>query len=244
MPLDWRARLEIDPPKALQLDSMDVEAAKRTRSIIMFLGPLLHQYETFRIPFAGGCSLGTRTVEPHMAGLVPFGLSVEAANDNYLATAKPQRVDRAIILTERGDTVTENVIMAAALYDGTTIIRNASPNYMVQDVCFFLEKLGVKIEGIGTTVLKITGKKLIDCDVEYFPSEDPIEAMSFVAAGVVTGSEITIRRVPIEFMELELATLAGMGLQYDISEEYMARNGCTRLVDIVLKKIRIACSKR
>lgn len=235
--------LEIDPPKALQLDSMDVEAAKRTRSIIMFLGPLLHQYETFKIPFAGGCSLGTRTVEPHMAGLAPFGLSVEAANDNYIATAKPQHVDRAIILTERGDTVTENVVMAAALYDGTTIIRNASPNYMVQDVCFFLEKLGVKIEGIGTTVLKITGKKSIDCDVEYFPSEDPIEAMSFVAAGVVTNSEIAIRRVPIEFMELELATLAGMGLQYDISEEYMARNGCTRLVDIVLKKSELHAPK-
>ena len=133
--------------------------------------------------------------------------------------------------------------MAAALYDGTTIIRNASPNYMVQDVCFFLEKLGVKIEGIGTTVLKITGKRSIDCDVEYFPSEDPIEAMSFVAAGVVTGSEITIRRVPIEFMELELATLAGMGLQYDISEEYMARNGCTRLVDIVLKKSELHAPK-
>ena len=235
--------LEIDPPKALQLDSMDVEAAKRTRSIIMFLGPLLHQYETFKIPFAGGCSLGTRTVEPHMTGLAPFGLSVEAANDNYIATAKPQHVDRAIILTERGDTVTENVVMAAALYDGTTIIRNASPNYMVQDVCFFLEKLGVKIEGIGTTVLKITGKRSIDCDVEYFPSEDPIEAMSFVAAGVVTNSEITIKRVPIEFMELELATLAGMGLQYDISEEYMARNGRTRLVDVVLKKSELHAPK-
>ena len=114
--------LEIDPPRVLQLDSMDVEAAKRTRSIIMFLGPLLHQYETFKIPFAGGCSLGTRTVEPHMAGLVPFGLSVEAANDNYIATAKPQHVDRAIILTERGDTVTENVVMAAALYDGKKCI--------------------------------------------------------------------------------------------------------------------------
>ena len=150
----------------------------------------------------------------------------------FRSTAKSQHVDRAIILTKRSDTVTENVVMAAALYDGTTIIRNASPNYMVQDVCFFLEKLGVKIEGIGTTVLKITGKRSIDCDVEYFPSEDPIEAMSFVAAGVVTGSEITIRRVPIEFMELELATLAGMGLQYDISEEYMARNGCILSVAI------------
>jgi UDP-N-acetylglucosamine 1-carboxyvinyltransferase len=131
--------------------------------------------------------------------------------------------------------VTENVIMAAARYDGTVTIRNASPNYMVQDVCFFLKKLGVDIRGIGTTTLTITGKKKIDTDVEYFPSEDPIEAMSLIAAGIVTDSEITITRAPIEFIELELAILTGMGLQYDITDEYKARNGHSRLVDITLK---------
>ena len=76
---------------------------------------------------------------------------------------------------------------------------------MVQDVCFFLEKLGVKIEGIGTTTLKVTGLNSIRKDVEYAPSEDPIEAMSFIAAGIVTKSEITIERAPIEFLEIELA---------------------------------------
>src|SRR5690606_16240746 len=172
--------LEITPPKKLRLEDMDIDAAKRTRTVIMFLGPLLHQYDDFKLPFAGGCNLGTRTVEPHMVGLEPFGLTVEAraGTDYYHATVEPQTVDKTIILTERGDTVTENVIMAAAGYDGTVTIRNASPNYMVQDVCFYLEKLGVKIEGVGTTVLKITGKKHIDMNVEYSPSEDPIEAMS------------------------------------------------------------------
>ena len=61
------------------------------------------------------------------------------------------------MLTERGDTVTENVLMAAARHPGTTVIRNASPNYMVQDLCFFLQALGVGIEGIGTTTLTVTG---------------------------------------------------------------------------------------
>jgi UDP-N-acetylglucosamine 1-carboxyvinyltransferase len=75
--------LEIVPPKRLNLENMDISAAKRTRSIIMFLGPLLHQYNDFKIPFAGGCSLGTRTVEPHMSGLRPFGLGVKATNDEY-----------------------------------------------------------------------------------------------------------------------------------------------------------------
>lgn len=237
--------LELTPPKRLALEKIDVEAAKRTRSIIMFLGPLLHQYDDFKLPFAGGCNLGTRTVEPHMVGLAPFGLRVEAKpnTDYYHAIAHGKKVDRAILLTERGDTVTENVVMAAALYNGTTTIRNASPNYMVQDVCFFLQKLGVKIEGIGTTTLKITGLKSIDKDVEYFPSEDPIEAMSLIAAGIVTNSEITITRVPIEFTEIELAVLEGMGLVYERTEEYAARNGHTRLVDIQLKKSELHAPK-
>jgi len=237
--------LEITPPSRLRLEDMDIEAAKRTRTVIMFLGPLLHQYDDFKLPFAGGCNLGTRTVEPHLVGLSAFGMDVEAkaGTDYYHATVDEKSPDRAILLTERGDTVTENVIMAAALHNGTTTIRNASPNYMVQDVCFFLEKLGVKIEGIGTTTLKITGKPVIHQDVEYYPSEDPIEAMSLIAAGVVTESEITVTRVPIEFTEIELAILEGMGLKYERSEEYTARNGRTRLVDISLKTSQLRAPK-
>jgi UDP-N-acetylglucosamine 1-carboxyvinyltransferase len=237
--------LEIIPPKHLALDKIDVEAAKRTRSIIMFLGPLLHQYDDFKLPFAGGCNLGTRTVEPHLVGLSPFGMSVEAKpnTDYYQATVHEQKVDRAILLTERGDTVTENVIMAAALYNGTTTIRNASPNYMVQDVCFFLQKLGVKVEGIGTTTLKITGVKSINQEVDYYPSEDPIEAMSLIAAGIVTNSEITVTRVPIEFTEIELAVLEGMGLEYSRSEEYKARNGHTRLIDVTIRHSELHAPK-
>lgn len=235
--------LEIIPPRRLALDKMDIQAAKRTRTVLMFLGPLLHQYDDFKLPFAGGCNLGTRTVEPHLNALEAFGLSVVATTDYYHATVKPQKISGAILLTERGDTVTENVIMAAALHSGTTVIRNASPNYMVQDLCFFLQKLGVVIEGIGTTTLRITGKKSINQAIEYYPSEDPIEAMSFVAAGVVTDSEITINRAPIEFIELELAVLRQMGLQFELSPEYKARNGQTRLVDINLKQSKLHAPK-
>lgn len=237
--------VEIIPPKRLQLEKMDVTAAKRTRSIIMLLGPLLHQYDDFRLPFAGGCNLGTRTVEPHLVGLAPFGMNVIAApnTDYYHATVQEKKVERTILLTERGETVSENVVMAAALYEGTTTIRNISFNYMVQDVCFYLQKLGVKIEGIGTTTLRVTGLKHIDKDVEYFPSEDPIEAMSLIAAGIVTDSELTVTRVPIEFTEIELAILQGMGLQFEMTEEYKARNGHTRLVDITLKHSKLHAPK-
>ncbi|MGZ5402694.1 MAG: helix-turn-helix domain-containing protein, partial [Aeromicrobium sp.] len=215
--------LELIVPHDLDLAAMDAEAARRTRSIIMFLGPLMHRYDNFELPYAGGCDLGNRTVEPHMTALRPFGLKVTATEGSYHAmTAEGVGPERPIVLTERGDTVTENAVLAAARYDGTTVIRNASPNYMVQDLCFFLLKLGVEIDGIGTTTLRVTGRTTINCDVDYAPSEDPIEAMSLIAAAIVTQSSITVRRVPIEFMEIELALLEEMGFEYERTEEYPA----------------------
>ncbi|MFD1858612.1 UDP-N-acetylglucosamine 1-carboxyvinyltransferase [Aeromicrobium camelliae] len=225
--------LELVVPEELNLAGMDAAAARRTRSIIMFLGPLMHRVPEFQLPYAGGCDLGTRTVEPHMTALRPFGLKVVATEGSYHASAaEGTGPERPIVLTERGDTVTENALLAAARYDGVTVIRNASSNYMVQDLCFFLEKLGVRIEGIGTTTLRVHGTPDIRTDVDYAPSEDPIEAMSLIAAAIVTNSNITVCRVPIEFMEIELAVLEEMGFRYERSAEYMAENGQTRLVDI------------
>lgn len=237
--------LEIVPPAKLKLDEMDLTAARRTRTVIMFLGPLLHLFDEFKLPYAGGCNLGKRTVEPHLDGLKYFGLEVDATTCTgfYMATSKKKLPAKPIVMTERGDTVTENILMAAAKIEGTTVIRNASPNYMVQDVCFFLQKLGVKIEGIGTTTLKVTGVKDINMNVEYFPSEDPIEAMSLLTAGIVTKSEITVKRAPIEFLEIELQMLEDMGLEYELGEEYTARNGYTRLVDITTKPSELKAPK-
>jgi UDP-N-acetylglucosamine 1-carboxyvinyltransferase len=227
--------LEIIPPAKLKLDDMDIEAARKTRSIIMFLGPLMHRLKEFNLPYAGGCSLGERTVEPHLSGLEAFGLTVDTVTGHYAATSVPTQPPKAIVLSERGDTVTENIIMAAALNDGVTTIRNASPNYMVQDLCFFLETLGVKIEGIGSTTLVIHGLRDINKNVEYAPAEDPIEVMSFIAAAIVTKSEITIKRAPIEFLEIDLKFLENMGFKYEMTDEYVALNGKTRLVDITTK---------
>lgn len=234
--------LEITPPRELKLDEMDLSAARKTRSVLMLMGPLLHFYKEFALPYAGGCSLGTRTVEPHLRALSVFGLNVDATTrTGFYETKVDQKIlhdesGKRIVLIERGDTVTENILMAAALYSGKTTIVGASPNYMVQDVCFFLQDLGVKIEGIGTTTLVVHGQKCIDKDVEYFPSEDPIEAMSFLAAGLVTKSEITITRAPIEFLEIELEVLRSMHAKIERSEEYFSYNDRTRLVDLHILK--------
>ena len=241
----WQNRhrdLEIISPRELKLDQMDIEAARKTRSVIMMLGPLLHRYKKFRLPYAGGCSLGVRTVEPHLKALESFGLKVDAeTNSGFYEVSVNQHTlkkyeDRYIVLIERGDTVTENVLMAAALSPGRTTIVGASPNYMVQDMCFFLEKLGVKISGIGTTTLTVRGRSEIDEDVEYNLSEDPIEAMSFIAAAYATHSEISIKRAPIEFLEIELEVLKSMNAKFKKTKEYLSANGRTRLVDLKILK--------
>ncbi|MGJ6979211.1 helix-turn-helix domain-containing protein [Aestuariimicrobium soli] len=232
---DDKSLLTIRRPDDLRLDQMNLEAARRTRSVIMFLGPLLRFYTEFQLPYAGGCNLGSRTVEPHLQVLREFGLDVEATEGFYQArVSRDIKGVRHVTLTERGDTVTENALMAAAQTAGTTVLRNASPNYMVQDLCVFLTQLGVQIDGIGTTTLTIVGKTDINEDVDYFPSEDPIEAMSLITAAIVTDSEMTITRAPIEFLEIELAILEEMGLKFSLSEEYRSHNGFTRLVDITI----------
>jgi UDP-N-acetylglucosamine 1-carboxyvinyltransferase len=233
---DDLANLTITPPTTLDLSGMNLEAARRTRSVLMFLGPLMHHFPSFQLPYAGGCSLGTRTVEPHLQALRHLGLSVQATEGFYhCQVTSPASGVRQFALTERGDTVTENAIMAAARTPGVTVIRNASSNYMVQDLCDFLTRLGVPIEGIGTTTLTIHGVDDVAADVTYDISEDPIEAMSLLTAAVATTSELTVSRVPIEFLEIELAILDTMRLDFSLSPEYKSHNQMTRLVDLTVR---------
>ncbi len=228
--------LEIKPPAQLNLDKMDKAAARKTRTVIMMIGPLMHHFDRFNIPYAGGCELGRRTVLPHLYGLEEFGVEVFTKTGHYHVLADKKLPKRPVVLYESGDTTTENILMAAAGFEGETIIKMASANYMVQDICFFLKKLGVKIDGIGTSTLRVRGVKNIKKNVTYAPSEDPVEAMTFVSAAITTNSQITIRRVPIEFMELELFKLEKMGLKYAMGEPYKADNGQTNLVDITIHK--------
>ena len=186
--------LEIKPPATLKLDSMNKEAARKTRSVIMFIGPLMHRHSSFHIPYAGGCELGKRTVLPHLYALEEFGVDVATRSGQYEVSVKKRVPERSVVLYESGDTTTENILMAAASSNGVTTIKMASANYMVQDLCFYLQKLGVKIEGIGTSTLKVTGVPNIQKNVTYAPSEDPVEGMTFIAAAITTDSSITIDR--------------------------------------------------
>ncbi len=228
--------LVIKVPDRLELSNINHEAAKKTRSVIMLIGPLIHRSKEFVIPYTGGCDLGRRTVLPHLYALEEFGVDVDTKSGHYLIKSKLRLPSRNVVLYESGDTTTENIIMAAALVPGKTVIKMASANYMIQDLCFFLEKLGIRIEGIGTSTIIVHGVETITRNVSYSPSEDPVEAMTFISAAVTTNSSITIKRAPIEFLELELLKLEKMGLSYDTSETYKADNAKTDLVDITIHK--------
>lgn len=237
--VDWQDNtVVITPPEKFDLKNIDIEAARKTRSIVMFIGPLISHLKKFSLPQSGGCKLGSRTVRPHFYALEHFGVDIKTTEDAFevqVDTARPAE----IILYESGDTVTENALFAAAGRADTTVIKYASANYMVQEMCVFLKHLGVQIEGVGTTTLTVTGVPEINQNIEYTLAEDPTDTMFFLAAAIVTNSAITITRCPIEFLELELLKLEKMGFKYKKSKPYFSHNEQTKLVDIITKPSKL-----
>ncbi len=235
-------QLKITPPKKYDLKNLDFKAAQKTRIIILFISVLSHCIKKFKLPASGGCKLGKRSLNPHKFALEKFGINIKWKNNYYYIKNSKAQKERKIILYEAGDTVTENAIMAAALISGITQIKFASANYQVQDLCFFLQKLWIKIEGIGTTSLTIHGREMINKKIEYFLAEDPIESMFFISLAATTNSKIIIKRCPIDFLELELLKLEKMGFKYKITASYKAKNGKTDLVDIKTYKSNLVAS--
>lgn len=223
--------IEIKPPARLSLSRINVESAAKTRSALLLLGPLIHRFQNFELPHPGGCKLGKRTVRPHFFALEKLGVKIETVRHLHRVRVKKLK-PAEIVLYESGDTVTENVLMAASRIPGTTVIKYASANYQVQDLCRFLGFLGVEIEGIGTTTLTVHGAPDIDVPAEFYPTEDPIEAMLFISIAATTNSSLVIERCPIDFLELELLKLEKMGFKYKILRRYKAKNGFANLVDL------------
>ena len=223
--------LEIRKGKKLDLSKIDTEAAIKTRSVLMLIGSLAHSLKKFSLPLAGGCRLGRRTVRPHLYAMERLGVNINTTHDKY-EVAVGRLSPGEITLYETGDTVTENTLMLAALIPGATTVRLASSNYMVQDLCHFLQALGVKIEGVGSSILTVHGLPKINKKIEYWVSEDPIESMLFLSLAATTGSALEIKRCPVDFLALELLKLEKMGFKYKITKSYRSHNGFMNLADI------------
>ncbi len=225
--------VEIVPPQKFDMESLDVNAASRIRSVIMMIGALIHFEKKFFIPHAGGCKMGQRSIAAHRYGLEKLGVHIKTTEHAYEISSTNLHGGE-IVMYEASDTAAENLLIAASRIPKKTVIDFAPPNYQVQEVCFFLQKLGVQIEGVGTTTLTITGLEEINQDIEYTNSEDPIESMMFITAAIMTDSELTITRCPIDFLKLELLKLEKMGLRFKQTKPYFSQNGRTKLVDITV----------
>ena len=235
----WTASdtVEITTPAKFDFAKMNLASARRTRSFT-FVGALIHSATSFAFPHSGGCKMGERTIGAHKYGLNKFGVQIKTLDDRYEISHKKLR-PADFVLYESSDTGAICMIIAAAGIKGTSVIRFAPPNYQVQDVCFLIEKMGVKIEGIGTTTLTIHGRENINETVEHWNSEDPIESMFFLSAGIVTNSTLTITHTPIEFIELEIEKLRHMGASITLSKPYLSNNGRTKLVDMTTKPAKL-----
>ena len=234
--VEWKdSDVVITPPEKINFETIDRAAATRTRSILMFIGPLLHSFKEFALPQSGGCTLGLRSVRAHLYALEKFGVTIEARSQDYHVTHNGLAAAE-VVLYESSDTATINALFAAAGIPGTSVIKYASANYQVQEICGFLQALGVTVEGIGTTTLTVTGKDSIKTELSYTVAEDPTDAMFFIAAALVTNSSLTLSGVPIEFLEVELFLLEKMGLRYRKDNERVSENGITKLVDVHLEE--------
>ncbi len=174
--IDWRENGDmVITPGKIDLSHINHVSAERTRSIAMFAAPLAHVLPSFDLPAPTGCNLGKRSLGAHIDALARLGIHIQGDEDAHTYHVESRDMRPAeIVMYEASDTGTENVLMAAAKIPGATTIKFATANYMVQDVCFFLEACGVKIEGIGTTTLVVHGVGDIDGDIKSRGIHEPI----------------------------------------------------------------------
>ena len=229
----------IQPPKGgVNFDNVDREAAKAMRAVLMIIGPLVSRKEKFNLPHSGGCDMGERIISAHKFGLEALGVTISTGEEEYKISGEKIHTGD-VVLYETSDTATNNLLMAASRVPGKTIIRFASSNYQVQELCTMLQVFGVKIDGVGTSTLIVHGVEKIDKPIEYNNSEDPIEAMMFLTAAIITKSTMKITRAPIDFLLLEITKLKLMGADIVCTPRYKAKNGHTDLVDITVAPAKL-----
>lgn len=226
-----QGELWLDTQTNLEMEKINRKACEMTRSSLMLLGALVMREKQYKLYKSGGCRLGQRTVKPHLLALQKFGISVNSTLKYY--DVKNLKIHSAeVVMYEQGDTPTENAIMAAVLLSGKSIIKFASANYMVQDLCYFLNKAGAKISGIGTNVLTIEGVKKLHSVKGYQIMPDPIEAMTWISLACTSKSNLIVGGAPLDFLELELEKLSVMGQKFEILKKYKSTNGKFNLADI------------
>jgi UDP-N-acetylglucosamine 1-carboxyvinyltransferase len=206
----------------IRMSELPTELVAGLRGSITLLGPLLARAKKVFLPRPGGDKIGRRRVDTHLLALSALGAKVEVFNDGYMLEAEKLR-GTAILLDEASVTGTENAVMAAACAEGVTLIENAASEPHVQGLCRFLVAQGVKIEGIGSNMLKIHGvggfENLKAADHTIGP--DYLEIGSFVAMSAMTGGDLVVQ----DINPIDLRMIKFVFERVGINWRYMAHGG-------------------
>jgi UDP-N-acetylglucosamine 1-carboxyvinyltransferase len=194
---------------------VDAALAERIRASFLVAGPLLTRFGRAIMPPPGGDVIGRRRLDPHLDAFRALGATVEHGR-NIVIQAPPDGLEACdFFMDEPSVMATENALMAAALIDGTTVIRNAASEPHVQDLARMLVKMGAAIEGIGSNVMTVHGlSELGGC--EHTVSPDHIEIASFMALAGVTGGELTIKGCVPEDLRMIRLVFQRLGLRSDM----------------------------
>jgi len=209
------------------------ELVAQMRASIVVLGPLLARLGRARVAMPGGCNIGSRKIDLHLRGLADLGARI-ASEHGYIQTEAPYGLRGAsIVLDFPSVGATENLLMAGAAAEGTTVIENAAREPEIQDLAAFLNGMGARIEGAGTSTIVIEGVSHFT-PVEHTVVGDRIEAGTFLAAGALTGGSVTVTGADAHHLDLVLAKLAaaGAGIRIDTSGITVERTGPIRPVDV------------
>ncbi len=209
------------------------ELVKTMRASILVLGPLLAKYGKAKVALPGGCAIGERPVNYHIAALEKMGAKIEVTG-GYINAICDRLKACEIVFDKVTVTGTENLLMAACLADGTTILQNAAREPEVKDLANFLRLMGANIEGEGTPTIKVKGVKELK-SANYSVMPDRIEAGTFLCAVAGCGGKITINDCPISAMDAIIEKLKAVGLKINIIDEktiVAESNGEIKAIDI------------
>jgi len=187
------------------------EVVRTMRASVLVLGPLLARFGAAKVSLPGGCAIGTRPIDLHLKALEAMGAEIDL-QDGYIHAKVAQRLKGAAIQFEKVSVgATENILMAASIADGQTILSNAAREPEVCDLAHCLQAMGAQIEGIGSDEITITGvERLHGC--EYSVIADRIEAGSFAAAAAITGGDVELVGARAEHMQSVLEKFEAAGI--------------------------------